>query len=140
MMQPKTPQQLAQAIEALVAAYVDDARRLAQLALDQAFGRTAAAASRPSRTSGRPRSDADLVGKRRSRQKMTEMQEKLVVLVAARPGISMPEIVEEMGMPMSSMRRPLVALRADGRVRSVGERNLTRYFPGLGRRSKTADE
>jgi len=51
--------------------------------------------------------------------------------VRARPGESMTTLAEEMGMPMSALQRPMAKLRTEGRVRSVGQRHLTRYFPAV---------
>jgi hypothetical protein len=40
-----------------------------------------------------------------------------------------------MGETVQTLQRPMAKLKAEGRVRSVGERHLTRYFPAVGRAS-----
>jgi len=139
-MTPKTPDELAQAIDALVTSYVGEARRVAQSALDDAFSR-AVASRRPTGARGRlqrPERRATSTG-RRSPDEMSDSVEKLYAVVCAHPGESMTVFASELELPVQSLRRPMSKLRAQGRVRSVGERNMTRYFPALGRRAKTSD-
>lgn len=139
MTSPKTPQQLAEAIENLVAAYVDEARQTVQVALGQSFARHTAPAGptvkkRPSgRVATRPTTA------RRSADELAAVRERLYELVCADPGESMSMFSDQMGISVKDLHRPMSKLKAEGRVRSVGERNLTRYFPAVGRRSKSAD-
>lgn len=44
---------------------------------------------------------------------------------------------EELGQSVRSLQRPMSKLRTEGRVRCVGERNMARYFPDAGQRSKS---
>lgn len=130
MRNPSTPEQLADAIESLVASYLDEVRVAAQRAVERSLTRVAAARAPSNRSdTGRaaPRSGA----KRRSQTELDEVCEKLCKQVRARPGESMVALAEEMGMPMSALQRPMAKLRAEGRVRSVGQRHLTRYFPAV---------
>jgi len=135
---PTTPDQLARSIGDLVAAYVDDARRSAHEALDEAFSaaltpnRRATQKRRPARSRGGAASS-----RRRSADEISELEERLLALVCARPGESMTVFSEELGQSVPSLQRPMSKLRADGRVRCVGERNMARYFPAVGRRSKS---
>jgi hypothetical protein len=135
---PKNPQQLAHAIEALVASYVDEMRRVAHGALDQAFaGRSASTRRAPRSRAGDQPEEAD-GAKRRSSAELAEVRELLYELVCARPGEAMPVFAEEIGLPLRALQRPMSKLKAEGRVRCVGERNLARYFPGLERRPRNA--
>jgi len=134
---PTTPDQLARSIGDLVAAYVDDARRSAHEALDEAFS---AALARNRRATQKRRSTPDertgAPSRRRSADEISELEERLLALVCARPGESMTAFSEELGQSVRSLQRPMSKLRAEGRVRCVGERNMARYFPAVGRRSK----
>lgn len=132
MKNPGTPEQLADAIESLVASYMDEVRLAAQRAVERSL--TRGVVSRPPSKGSEtrraaPRSHTRTA--RRSRTDLDEACEQLCKLVRARPGESMVTLAGEMGMPMSTLQRPMAKLRADGRVRSVGERHLTRYFPAV---------
>lgn len=67
---------------------------------------------------------------------ISELEERLLALVRARPGKSTTVFSEEIGQSVPSLQRPMSKLRAEGRVRCVGERNMARYFPAVGPRSK----
>jgi hypothetical protein len=129
---PGTPEQLADAIESLVASYMDEVRLTAQRAVERSLTRWAVSRS-PSKGSDTrrtaPRSHTRTG--RRSRAALDEVCEQLCKLVRARPGESMVTLACEMGMPMSTLQRPMAKLRTEGRVRSVGQRHLTRYFPAV---------
>jgi hypothetical protein len=130
MKNPGTPEQLADAIESLVASYMDEVRLAAQRAVERSL--TRGAVSRPPSKAPSKGSEARAAPKsRRSRTELDEACEKLCKLVRGRPGESMVTLAGEMGMPMSTLQRPMAKLRSEGRVRSVGERHLTRYFPAV---------
>ncbi len=135
---PTTPDQLARSISDLVATYVDDARRSAHEALDEAFS---AALAPDGRATRKRRSTPSKVGaaqsRRRSADEISDLEEQLFAVVCARPGESMTAFSEELGHSVRSLQRPMSKLRAEGRVRCVGERNMARYFPAVGRRSKS---
>jgi hypothetical protein len=130
MKNPGTPEQLAEAIESLVASYMDEVRLAAQRAVERSLTRGAAARA-PSKCSDTRRAAPRSATKRRSQTELDEACEELCKQVRARPGESMVTLAEEMGMPMSALQRPMAKLRTEGRVRSVGQRHLTRYFPAV---------
>lgn len=130
MKNPGTPEQLANAIESLVASYMDEVRVAAQRAVERSLTRGAAVRTPTKRSDTRraaPRSGA----KRRTQTELDEVCEELCKLVRARPGEAMTTLAEAMGMPMSALQRPMAKLRTEGRVRGVGQRHLTRYFPAV---------
>ena len=43
----------------------------------------------------------------------------------------MAELCEQMGAEARDLQRPMAKLRSAGRVRSVGQRHLTRYYPAV---------
>ena len=43
----------------------------------------------------------------------------------------MVTFAEALGAPVSTLQRPMARLKGSGRVRSVGQRHLTRYFPSV---------
>lgn len=134
MTSPKSPDELARAIETLVTDYINESRQAATKALQQAFasGRAPTAARGPAAGSATRRSSAP----RRSAEEMARVAEQLYELVCAQPGESMMRFAEQTGLRTRDLHRPMSKLKAEGRVRSVGQRHLTRYFPSVGRRSR----
>lgn len=129
-MRAHTPEQLANAIESLVASYLDEVHQAAQQALQRSLCRQVGA-RRPAKVTGHrphaPRSEP----KRRTAAELDATCEQLCALVRARPGEPVVTLAEEMGVHASTLQRPMAKLRAEGRVRTVGERHLMRYFPAV---------
>jgi hypothetical protein len=95
-----------------------------QIALKAAVERAFAAAAVPPRlSSGR----ASYV--RRAPSRVAELAEQVFEAVEACPGETMATIAARVGEKAMALSRPMVHLKRAGRVRSAGERNLTRYFP-----------
>jgi len=130
MRTPSTTEQLANAIEALVASYVDEVRQAAEQALARALCRPSAAV-RSTRGKGDRRPTPRSTTKRRTAAELDEACEQLCALVRARPGESIITLAEEVGEQAGALQRPMAKLRAEGRVRTVGERHLMRYFPAV---------
>ena len=130
MRSPSTPEQLANAIESLVASYIDEVRQAAQQAIERSLSRSVQAQRSAKSTIHRPPSPR-LAAKRRTAAELDETCEKLCALVRARPGESIVTLAEDMGASAGTLQRPMAKLRTEGRVRSVGERHLMRYFPAV---------
>jgi plasmid replication initiation protein len=129
MKTPRTPEHLANAIESLVASYIDEVHQAAQQGVERAlFRRAGSAPGRRSKGGHRPPA-ATTATKRRTAGELDEVCGRLCALVRARPGESIVMLAEEMGEPAGALQRPMAKLRADGRVRTVGQRHLMRYFP-----------
>ena len=73
--------------------------------------------------------------KRRTQQEVAELGERFCEAVAANPGETMMTLARKVGVSAQDLHRPMTLLKRAGRVRSVGERSMTRYFPALGRRA-----
>jgi|GEM_PF-1198939 len=130
MRSPSTPEQLANAIESLVASYIDEVRQAAQQAIERSVSRSVQA-RRPTKSTGHRPPAPRLATKRRTGAELDETCEKLCALVRARPGESIVTLAADMGASAGTLQRPMAKLRAEGRVRSVGERHLMRYFPAV---------
>lgn len=130
MRSPSTPEQLANAIESLVASYIDEVRQAAQQALERSLSRSVHVQRSAKSTVHRPSSPKSAT-KRRTAAELDETCEKLCALVRARPGESIITLATDMGVSAGTLQRPMAKLRAEGRVRSVGERHLMRYFPAV---------
>lgn len=130
MKTPSTPDQLASAIESLVASYVDEVRQAAERALARALSRPSAVVRARSSKSVRPAASRSAT-KRRTAAELDQACEQLCALVRARPGESIVTLAEEVGQPAAALQLPMAKLRAEGRVRTVGERHLMRYYPAV---------
>lgn len=137
MTSPKTPEQLADAIESVVASYLDEVRRTVQHAVERSLSRSSAK-TRPIKSRA-DRSTQQLSTKtRRTAGALDELCDKLYQCVCARPGESSAVFADELGCTIRDLQRPMAKLRAQGRVRCAGQRNLMRYFPAVARASKSA--
>jgi DNA-binding NtrC family response regulator len=130
MSKPTTIEQLTHQIEKVVLEYVTEGRRAAHAALERAF---TGASEMPSRkqvaSRGNPSTRSS--GRRRSSKQLAELGEQLHEVVRAHPGESMATFAAELGMTVRELHRPMSVLKREGRVRTVGQRHLTRYFPGV---------
>lgn len=60
---------------------------------------------------------------------MSDLQERLMQAVRAHPGETITTIAAAVGQAPRALHRPMFHLKREGRVRSAGQRHLTRYFP-----------
>jgi hypothetical protein len=133
MKAPTSSEELAQAIEVLVKGYVEEAQRVATAALESAFQR-----SRPGQQGRRPRRRRTSAPReerqRRTQAELESLTEQLYDAVHELAGESMARFSEHLDVPAEQLQRPMARLREAGRVRRVGERHLSRYFPAVGAR------
>jgi hypothetical protein len=114
-------EQLQDQLERLVRDHLAEQRRAATAAVERAF----ASATMPNRARGaQPPS-----GRRRARSEMSELADRLYLAVRAKPGETIAVIAAEVGETAKALHRPMAHLKQAGRVRSAGQRHLTRYFP-----------
>ena len=128
---PKNPTELTEQIERLVEQYLVHSRSAAREAVERAFGapaRTLEATNR-STSSAVPRRSS---GRKRSAEEIGQVAAQLYELVCAQPGESMVTFAAELEMSVRALQRPMMWLKKEGRVRSVGQRHRTRYFPAVG--------
>lgn len=131
-MKARTSEQLANAIEALVASYLDEVHQAAQQALQRSLCRPVGT-RRPAKVIGKRPHTSETESKRRTAAELDATCDQLCALVRARPGESVVALAEEMSVPAPTLQRPMAKLRAEGRVRTVGERHQMRYFPAVSR-------
>ena len=118
-------QDLGDHIERLVDDHITASRAVAREALERAFASAA-------RTPCRARSSQSMKppnGKRRTREEIAAVGERLYQAVCASPGETMVVLGTEVGGSAAELNRPMTLLKQAGRVRSVGSRSRTRYFP-----------
>ena len=112
---------LEQQIESLVREHVTSLRRMAEGAVQRAFSGVDAVGlrARAPRTSGPRRPPGEL----------SALSERLYAAICAQPGAAMGVLAVQLGATPRELNRPATHLRRTGRVRSVGQRQGTRYFP-----------
>jgi len=132
-MEHNSTRELEESIEHLVQAHIQKIRTAAQAAVERAFAANDAPRARPPRrsVSGRssPSTGAGTSRPRRSRAELAALEERLYQVIAEKPGETMTVIAPVLETSARDLIRPMAALKRSGRVRSVGERHLTRYFP-----------
>ena len=118
---------LIEQIEQLVRAHIETTRREAAEALARAFS----SASVPARVSAAPRPQR-ATGRRRASE-LSALGARLYEAVVAQPGETMAVLAPRLGCSPRELHRPMAALKQAGRVRSVGQRHQTRYYPSVAR-------
>jgi hypothetical protein len=123
MTRANTTWDLGEGIERLVQEHIAANRKAAQEAVERAF---ATAAKAPARTTvSVPRQS----GPRRPSADIAALGDGLYRAVCAKPGETMAVLAPMTGMSARDLHRPMTLLRRAGRVRAVGSRHATRYFP-----------
>jgi hypothetical protein len=113
-------------IEELVRGHIAMLRASAAAAVERAFDRAATRSTRGGRTAA---SAARAAGQRRAPQEMVALAERLYAVISAHPGAAMTKLAAEIGVSPRELGRPALQLKRAGRVRTVGQRQGTRYFP-----------
>jgi hypothetical protein len=121
-------QDLGQRIEQMIQEHIAASRACAQEAVARAFG-SASCSRAPTTTPRRARSSP---GKKRSSADIAALGERFYEAVCAKPGETMTVLGADIGASARELSRSVVLLRRAGRVRAVGSRHLTRYFPLTG--------
>ena len=119
-------QSLSEQIEQLVREQIEAIRRAAAGAVERAFASdTTRLRSQPAHAKTRT------PGRRRGATDLATLGERLYEAVCAQPGEAMAVLGPELGMTPRELHRPMMVLKRAGRVRSVGQRHQTRYFPAV---------
>ncbi len=129
----ESSQVLVEQIEQLVRAHIESTRRAAAGAVERAFSASAPSATRRRRRPVTERAARRSTGGRRSRAELAALGEQLHEAVRAHSGETMSVLAEAVGLTARELHRPMKALKLAGRVRSVGQRDQTRYFPAVER-------
>jgi hypothetical protein len=117
--------QLTQKIEQAVLEHLAATERAATEAISRAFTARRPSAARPASTP----SERASTRRRRSASELSAMCEQLSHAVNATPGETMTVLALGLGHSPRELNRPMDRLRQEGRVRSAGQRHLTRYYP-----------
>jgi len=118
--------ELGHRIEQLIQEHIAASRRCAQEAVARAFA--SGATSPPVDSMRRPRSSPGQ-RPRRVAKDIAALGERFYGAVCAKPGETMRVLAADVGTSARDLHRAVTALRKAGRVRAVGNRRFTRYFP-----------
>lgn len=130
-MKTQTIAELTQAIEILIQAHIAACYDAAHAALEKAFS----AAKTTKRTTTISRAYKQEATSRKPRLKTRTSEEfdalcaKLLDAVCTSPGEKISIFVDKLGMTAGQLHRPMSQLRAENKIRAVGQRQFTRYFP-----------
>ena len=117
-------QSLSEQIEQLVREHIEMSRRAASAAVERAFSSSPSSPrSKTAQSTGRA------IARRRPPTEVAALGERFYEAVCAQPGETMSVLGPQLGMTPGELHRPMMVLKRAGRVRSVGERHQTRYFP-----------
>jgi hypothetical protein len=116
--------ELGKKIERLVTDHIEASRRAAESAVKRAFataspGRRHGEAKRPGPKRG---------GKRRTPEEIATLGEQFYATVCARPGETMSVLSTDLGVTSRELHRSVTNLKTAGRIRSAGQKHMTRYF------------
>lgn len=112
------------AVEELVREHLAACQVAAEAVVRAAFRRASTSTSKSS-----PRKSARAPARRRSREELAALEERLYDAIRRHPGETMAVLAPASGATAVELNRPATVLRRQGRVRSVGQRQHTRYFP-----------
>lgn len=117
-------QELGEKIEQLVRDHVAEMAGVAMAAVQRALviGKSTVAAKG---VAGRPRA----ASQRRGPTMVADLADRFYGAVSETPGETMSVLAKKVGASPRELHRPVANLKGVGRVRSVGERQRTRYFP-----------
>jgi hypothetical protein len=120
-------QKIESAVERLVREHLAQCEAVAERAVRSAFRRASSTTSQP--TQSKSKRSTRSSSRRRSPEEIASLGERLYEAICRHPGETMAVIAPTLGATPRELERPSTLLRRAGRVRSVGQRHATRYFP-----------
>ena len=122
-------QRLQQQIESAFREYMQAGRMLAMTALERALATTSSAPAKQAKPPVARIGDASRAGKRRTASELAALSEQLYEVIASHPGEGMVALSARIGVSGPQLQRAVARLRGAERIRTVGVRQQTRYFP-----------
>ncbi len=118
---------LEEKIEELVRTEMMGIRASVAAAVERGLSATSSSRRQPEQRRSRARAQS----KRRTDDEVAQLVERLLAAVNANPGQTMATLASETGATPRELRVPVVKLKQAGRLRLVGQRQYTTYFPGI---------
>lgn len=120
---------LAKQIEDLVRQHVDALRASAAAAVARAFAATASPLSARASAPARPVRPRKKAAPRRAPEELVTLGEQFYAVLCQRPGETMATLAPQVGVTPRVLQVAVARLRRDGRVRVIGKKQQTRYYP-----------
>ena len=120
---------LAEGIEHLVREYVSTIRIAAQGAVERAVAASVGGDAAPSAKKRPSAAPSSRQGPRRPSNEIGALSERFYEALCRSPGETMSVLAPIVGATARDLNRPMLVLKRAGRIRSVGTRHATRYFP-----------
>ena len=125
-----TNNELAEQIEQLVRDHIAAIRTAAAGAVERAFAATSpAAGGPPQRTRVASASVRAKPAPRRAVEEVVALGESFYAALRRSPGETMATLAAQVGASPRALQVAVARLKRAGRVRAVGQRQFTRYFP-----------
>jgi hypothetical protein len=124
-----THSDLAKQIEDLVRQHVDALRASAAAAVARAFAAAPPPVSARASTQAKPARTRKKAGPRRPPEELVALGERFYMVLCQQPGQTMATLAPQVGVAPRVLQVAVARLRRDGRVRAIGKRQHTRYFP-----------
>jgi hypothetical protein len=125
-----TNDELAEQIERLVRDHIATIRTTAAAAVTRAFGATnSVAESPPQRMRVASAAARAKPAPRRAAEEVAALAEAFYAALRRSPGETMATLAPQVGASPRALQVAVARLKRAGRVRAVGQRQFTRYFP-----------
>jgi hypothetical protein len=120
--------ELCRSIELLLQQHLRSCHREVAAAVERTFQTAAVTATEPKSKAkaAKPKREG---GTRRTPAQVHALGERFYELLCTKPGSPMTVYAAELGVTPRELHRPVALLKRAKLVRSVGERQATRYFP-----------
>ena len=119
---------LEERIEELVREHIAAIRTRAEAAIARGFRELAEQGAKPAEPVAK-RSGRRPASRRRTTEEVTDLAERLYKAVLASPGETMERLAPKVGAKARELTIVVGRLRSEGRLRTVGQRQQTQYFP-----------
>ncbi len=126
---------LAEGIERLVREYISTIRIVAEGAVVRAVAASGGAAAPSARRQQPSSAPPSRQGKRRPSDEIGVLSERFYEALCRSAGEKMSVLAPLVGSTTHELNRPMLPLKRAGRIRSVGTKHATRYFPMAARSS-----
>ena len=117
--------EISHAVSLIVAA----SRKVALAKLDEALGGDSLPGRRGARSASRVGMDSPGVSSRRRVEDLEALADRLMQEIWSSPGETTSVLAARMELSPRALRVPLKRLRSQGRIRTAGARQFTKYFP-----------
>lgn len=133
-----TNHELAKQIEDLVRQHVDALRASAAAAVARAFAAVSPPLAARTSTQTKPVRTRQKAAARRAPEELVALGERFYAVLCQRPGEMMTTLAPQVGVAPRALQIAVARLRRDGRVRVIGKKQQTRYYPMATSPSATA--